>query len=293
MNTNSNIYTIIYTTVVVVIVAAVLAFVSMKLGPSQEANVKAESLRQMMAAAGIESTDNLYSSKNAEVLDLYAANISKAYTVGLDGIQNGELSIDRSNIELVSGLKAQNKIIKDNKAGKDNKDNKTATLPVYVFNSGVCVIPVYGAGLWGPVWGYIAIEPDFTTIHGAYFDHESETPGLGAKIKDEEWFREKFAGKVIAFGKEEPFCLAKNAEAEGADNAVDAITGATMTSKGLNTALNVWFNAYESHFEKLAKETEPEEGQAEDTVAEDIVTEYIVVENTVAENTVAKNIVEE
>ena len=239
MNTNSNAYTVIYTTLVVVVVAAVLAFTAMKLKPSQEANAKAETLRQMMSAAQIKPTDELYATNNAGVLQLYADNIDEAYTIGLDGQKNGALSIEKASIELVDNLKPQNKAIK---AGGE------ATLPVYVFKNGYTVIPVYGAGLWGPVWGYIAFQPDCRTIAGAYFDHESETPGLGAKIKDEAWFREKFIGKTVEWGDTPAFRLEKNAEASGAANAVDAITGATMTSKGLNEALNVWFKAYENHF---------------------------------------------
>ena len=238
MNTNSNAYTVIYTTLVVVVVAALLAFTAMKLKPSQDANAKAETLRQMMSAAQIKPTDELYATKNAEILKIYADNIAEAYTIGLDGKKNGTLGTERAKIELVDNLKPQNKAI---------KDSGQATLPVYVFKSGVSVIPIYGAGLWGPVWGYVAFQPDGRTIAGAYFDHESETPGLGAKIKDEAWFREKFIGKQVAFGEETPFRLAKNAEATGAANAVDAITGATMTSKGLGDALNVWFKAYENH----------------------------------------------
>jgi len=247
MNTNSNAYTVIYTTLVVVVVAAVLAFTAMKLKPSQDANAKAETLRQMMSAAQITSTDELYATKNAGVLQLYADNIEQAYTIGLDGAQNGTLATEKSKIELVDNLKPQDKAIK---AGGEAK------LPVYVFKSGVRVIPVYGAGLWGPIWGYIAFQPDGKTIAGAYFDHDSETPGLGAKIKDEAWFREKFAGRQVAFGSEPLFNLAKNAEATGAANAVDAITGATMTSKGLNDALNVWFKAYEKHFSANPKAEE-------------------------------------
>ena len=238
MNTNSNAYTVIYTTLVVVVVAALLAFTAMKLKPSQDANAKAETLRQMMSAAQIKPTDELYATKNAEILKIYSDNIAEAYTIGLDGKKNGTLGTERAKIELVDNLKPQNKAI---------KDGGQATLPVSVFKSGVSVIPIYGAGLWGPVWGYVAFQPDGRTIAGAYFDHESETPGLGAKIKDEAWFREKFIGKQVAFGEETPFRLAKNAEATGAANAVDAITGATMTSKGLGDALNVWFKAYESH----------------------------------------------
>ena len=239
MNTNSNAYTVIYTTLVVVVVAAILAFTAMKLGPAQSANAKAETLRQMMSAAQIKPTDELYATRNAGILRLYADNIEEAYTIGLDGLKNGELATEEARIELVDKLKPQDKAIK---AGDE------VTLPVYVFRNGTTVIPVYGAGLWGPVWGYVAFQPDRRTIAGVYFDHESETPGLGAKIKDEAWFREKFAGRQVAFGEDPVFNLSKNAESGSAANAVDAITGATMTSKGLNEALNVWFKAYEKHF---------------------------------------------
>lgn len=239
MNTNSNVYTVIYTAVIVVVVAALLAFVAGRLGPAQDANAKAETLRQMMSAAGVKPTGELYSMKNAEILRLYADNISEAYTIGLDGERNGELSVSKDKIELVDKLKPQHKAI---------LAEGEVTLPVYIFKSGVSVIPIYGAGLWGPVWGYIAIQSDAHTIAGAFFDHESETPGLGAKIKDEPWFREKFIGKTVEWGDSPAFRLEKNAEAGGASNAVDAITGATMTSKGLNEALNVWFKAYEKHF---------------------------------------------
>ena len=236
MNTNSNVYTIIYTTLVVVVVAAVLAFTAMKLKPAQNANAKAETLRQMMSAAQIKPTDELYATKNAGVLQLYAENIDRAYTIGLDGQENGKLSTDKASIELVDNLKPQNKAI---------KDGGNATLPVYVFKSGVCVIPVYGAGLWGPIWGYIAFQPDGKTIAGAYFDHESETPGLGAKIKDDPEFRAQFVGKKADFSAEPVFSVLKNA---AQDNQVDAITGATMTSKGLGAAIDTWLAAYKPYF---------------------------------------------
>ena len=168
MNTNSNAYTVIYTTLVVVVVAALLAFTAMKLKPAQSANAKAETLRQMMSAAQVLPTDELYATKNADILQLYADNIQEAYTIGLDGEKNGTLSTEKNNIGLVDNLKLQNKAI---------KDSTEAKLPVYIFKNGTIVIPVYGAGLWGPVWGYVAFQPDCYTIAGAYFDHESEKIG--------------------------------------------------------------------------------------------------------------------
>ena len=220
MNTNSNAYTVIYTTLVVVVVAAVLAFTAMKLKPAQSANAKAETLRQMMSAAQVKPTDELYATKNADILQLYADNIDRAFTVGLDGQQNGELSVSKEKIELVDNLKPQNKAIK---AGGE------VTLPVYVFKSGITVVPVYGAGLWGPVWGYIAFQPDGKTIAGAYFDHESETAGLGAKIKDDPAFQAEFVGEQPDFSQANVFEIVKGgapADPEGkslVDNKIDAM----------------------------------------------------------------------
>ena len=244
MNTNSNVYTVVYTTMVVVVVAAVLAFAAMQFKPRQIANVKAETLSQMMAAAQLGQKEELSAMGNDAVLAKYAENIDKAFTVDLSGKKVRDLSTDVNDIEVIDNLKPQDKNIKAASAN--------AELPVYVFKSGVTVIPIYGAGLWGPVWGYAAFNADGCTIAGAYFDHASETPGLGAKIKDEPWFREKFIGKKADFEGEHIFNLSKNAEESGADNAIDAISGATMTSKGLNEAINVWFAAYKPYFKAAA-----------------------------------------
>ena len=85
MNTNNNIYTVVYTASIGGVVAGILAFMASKLGPAQQANAKAETLRQMMSAAGIKSTDEIYATRNADILQLYADNIQEAYTIGLDG----------------------------------------------------------------------------------------------------------------------------------------------------------------------------------------------------------------
>ena len=69
--------------------------------------------------------------------------------------------------------------------------------------------PIYGAGLWGPIWGYISFEPDNVTMAGAYFDHESETAGLGAKIKDDPTFQAQFVGKAANFADANVVDLAK------------------------------------------------------------------------------------
>lgn len=240
MNTNSNVYTVIYTTLVVVIVAAVLAFAAMKFKPMQEANVKAETLSQMMAAAQLGEKDALSEQGNDAVLKLYSESVEQAFTINLKGQKVRDLSTALENIEVIDNLKPQDRNIK---AASENTE-----IPVYIFKGGITVVPIYGAGLWGPIWGYAAFCSDGCTLAGTYFDHASETPGLGAKIKDEPWFREKFIGKKVDFDSDVLFKLGKNVELGGGDNAVDAISGATMTSKGLGDAINVWFAAYKPYF---------------------------------------------
>lgn len=233
MNTNKNGYTIIYTTLIVVVVAAVLALVSQGLKDKQEANEQADVITQMMTAAGYDVPTG-----NANVLQFYSDNIEKAYT-----FDSGKtLSTEGGSIEIYTPkmLKA---IYRTAKGG-----GEAADLPVFVFKNGRMVIPVYGAGLWGPIWGYIAFEGK--TITGAYFDHESETAGLGARIKDDPEFQARFAGKKV-FVKEgaDPFEIAKAGFHKlDADNGIDAIAGATMTSNGLNDAINLWLGLYKSIF---------------------------------------------
>lgn len=248
MNTNSNVYTIIYTAIIVVVVAAVLSFAAMALKPMQTANVKADTISQIMAAAQIGTKAELSSMGNDAVLTKYSEQIAEAFAVNTAGEKVKDLGVSKSGIELIDNFKPQDLAIK---AGAD------AVLPVYVFKSGITVIPVYGAGLWGPVWGYVALQPDCRTIAGAYFDHASETPGLGAKIKDDPSFQAEFIGKKLNLDDPaNPFDILKGGAPDGNENAVDAITGATMTCNGLNKAIDVWAGAYAGYLKKATTSTE-------------------------------------
>ena len=252
MNTNSNVYTIIYTTVIVVVVAALLAFVSQSLKAKQDANEKAETISQMLTSAQYGTKAELDKLGNEAKLDKYAEEIAEAFVINLEGERVSDLGIARDNIEVYSpkALKRQNYNIK----GGANKTGE-AQIPVFIFKNGRTVVPIYGAGLWGPIWGYISFESDLQTIAGAYFDHESETAGLGAKIKDDPSFQQEFVGEVADFANTNVFDIVKGGapkDAEGKsviDNKIDAISGATMTSQGLDAAIDTWLAAYAKYFQ--------------------------------------------
>lgn len=243
MNTNSNTYTIIYTTLIVVLVAAVLAFVSQSLKSRQEANEKADTMSQILTAAGFATKAELQAAGNTAVLERFAQELDRSFTVGTDGQKVADLEADK--VYSPKELKQQNYNIKDGSA---------AQLPVFIFKNGITVVPVYGAGLWGPVWGYIAFEPGSNVMKGAYFDHESETAGLGAKIKDDPSFQAEFNGESADFNSANVFDIVKGGAPKNpdgtsvADNQIDAITGATMTSNGLDAAIDTWLGAYSAYF---------------------------------------------
>ena len=241
MNTNNNVYTVLYTALIVVVVAALLAFVSQSLKGRQDANEKAETISQMLTAAQFGTKAEFQKLGNAAVLQKYADEIAEAYTVNLAGEKVADLP--QGEVFSPKLLKRQNYNIKGGANATGDPE-----LPVFVFKDGTTVVPIYGAGLWGPVWGYVAFEKGSATIKGAYFDHESETAGLGAKIKDDPAFQASFVGKQAAFDKAPVFQIVKGAEGTLADNQIDAITGATMTSQGLDAAINTWFAAYAKFF---------------------------------------------
>ena len=116
--------------------------------------------------------------------------------------------------------------------------SEDGTLPLFVIDRRISVIPMKGNGLWGPISGYLAIDADGNTLVGANFDHKSETPGLGGEITTEK-FQSQFNGKSIREnGRLVPIEF-------------DAITGATKTSNGVKEMIDNTLEMYKPFFEKL------------------------------------------
>ena len=109
------------------------------------------------------------------------------------------------------------------------------------------VVPVRGMGLWGPIWGYVALDDDKTTIFGAYFNHESETAGLGAEIKDSRAWQDQFRGKkVYSVDGKVVIAVKKKSDVKNPESECDAVTGATLTSDGVSLMLQESFEKYKS-----------------------------------------------
>lgn len=121
---------------------------------------------------------------------------------------------------------------------KQGNASEDGTLPLFVIDRRISVIPMKGNGLWGPISGYLAIDADGSTIVGANFDHKSETPGLGGEIVTEK-FQSQFSGKRI------------REKGQLVPIEFDAITGATKTSNGVKEMIDNTLEMYRPFFEKL------------------------------------------
>ena len=220
MKTNSNSYTIIYSAVIVVIVAFLLAFVFQALKPMQDANVALDKKKQILNSLNIRDLSNEEADAKYKEVVIADEVIDEKGKVVEAGTQGGEKA----------GFKLES---------KDYKAGKLALYICKVNGSRKYVIPVYGMGLWGPISGYIALNEDKATVYGAYFNHESETAGLGAEIKDNVAWQEKFQGKkVFTSGDDKTIALGVEKNVTDPATQVDAVTGATLTSNGLRDMLH-------------------------------------------------------
>ena len=121
-------------------------------------------------------------------------------------------------------------------------------LPVFVANidgATKYILPIYGNGLWGPLWGYISLNEDKNTVYGTVFDHKGETPGLGAEITTPH-FQTQFEGKMIFDNSQLVSILVKKGGGATGAHEVDAISGGTITSKGVETMIKNYLTCYES-----------------------------------------------
>ncbi len=235
MNKQSNTYTIIYIIVLVVVVGTALAATSLALRPRQQENINADKMAQILAAAMI-------SPEKGNVVADFDRYITSQFVVDERG-------------EKLDNVKAFDvDVASQSKLAPDRRE-----LPVYVCTtadgSQKYILPVYGAGLWGPIWGYVAFDADGSTIYGAYFAHQGETPGLGAEI-EKPAFSNQFAGKqVFKDGRFRPIAVVKAGQAplDGEDY-VDGISGGTITSKGVGAMLDNCLTPYKKFLQNLSQE---------------------------------------
>ena len=221
----SNTYVFIYSVILVVVVASVLSFTAYVLKDRQDANVRNEKMQNILATIGVDSdarsAQELYEKYITESFIITPNGATVPYIVVEDGRAFDTLRAFDLDLRTVYSLPA-------------NERN----LPVFIAQTEeqeLIVIPLRGRGLWGPIWGYVSLKEDYNTVYGVVFDHQSETPGLGAEINTDS-FMDKFEGKRIFndSGEFVSISVIKGTVSPDNPHAVDGISGGTITCNGVD-----------------------------------------------------------
>ena len=230
---NSNSYTIVFSIILVVVVGAALAAVAVGLKPIQDANGVIKKKMGILEALSIECTR-----ENAN--ELYDQYIVEEECIVLDSkgqpTEGTAFDIDIQKEFRDKTLPAEGR-----------------HYPLYVADidgEKVYVIPMVGKGLWGPIWGNVAIKSDKASIYGAKFDHKGETPGLGAEI-NKSFFYDQFKSEAISQGGTYKKITIVKDGSGSQPGKVDGITGGTITSKGVEEMLDRTLQVYVTYFATL------------------------------------------
>ena len=235
MNKNSNTYQILYAAIMVVLVGVVLAVVYMSLKPLQDENIANDKRKQILSALHVVPADD------SQVKETYEKYVVQDLLIGKDGTMvdsSANVAFD-VNMKANAKLSAEDRLLPVFKCKVDNGSIKY-------------VLPAYGAGLWGPIWGYVAVDSDGNNVYGANFSHESETPGLGARIAEQP-FQDSFVGKHMFVEGEfrNVEVVKKGQKPQNGGEYVDALTGATITSRGVSDMLKACLAPYEPFLKSL------------------------------------------
>lgn len=229
----SNKYIMIFSVVMVVSVAILLSLVAMVLQPRQQKNVEVEKKMQILASMNV-------SSEKSTAEELYDKYIRESFVINTEGKKFD--GVDAFTVT----LRAEQK-----------KPLAEQYLPVFVAvadnGDTLRIFPLEGKGLWGPIWGYVSLKEDLSTIAGVTFDHKGETPGLGAEINTttfESQFHDKSLFENGAFVSVK---VVKGGARPGNPHEVDAVSGGTITSKGLEAMLRDGLVKYEKYLSQNRK----------------------------------------
>ncbi len=230
-------FVLVFAAVVCVTCSLLLSVAASTLKEKQDYNVELDRKLNVLKAFGVSGNEGTRIAAE-DVERYFRENITELMLDGESGLPIEGLASDKADKTKVA---------------------EGALLPLYQWKEAGSVtkvaFPVSGKGLWSTIYGYLALEKDLATIAGVTFYRHGETPGLGGEV-EKDWFQANFKGKRV-FSSEArlPFEVVKGSVADrypsGNDHAVDGISGATLTGKGVTTFLNRDLDRYEKYFKSI------------------------------------------
>ena len=221
MNRASNVYTVVYASVMVLLVAVVLAFTSQSLRSFQKKNEDNDKRQQILRSINVSVPANEAEAKYNEL-------IKESFLVN----ENGE----KVEGDAFSATPEQHPVFVASVDGKTKY-----------------IMALSGAGLWGPLWGYLSVDDNRNTIYGTDFSHQGETPGLGAEIAKPQFSNEFKGKKLFVNGEFKSVAIVKPGKSVAGQDYVDGISGGTITSQGVDHML---FNSLSGYVKFLTSQNQ-------------------------------------
>ncbi|AYN66948.1 Na(+)-translocating NADH-quinone reductase subunit C [Euzebyella marina] len=245
INTDKNVYTVVFAAVMVIVVGSLLAFMASGLKSRIQENERFEKQQNILYAMGVNENQD-EGSVSFVPTDKVEAEFSKYIKEQI--VIEGD-DIVKDNEAYLIDMKKQLALY---------KKGETPKLPLFIGEKDgkkSYIIPMYGKGLWDAIWGFISLDEQMN-VQGVYFDHKGETPGLGANIK-QRYFMDDFTGESIldgtryagisvAKGNNDPLNETKD------DNEVDALAGATITGNGVSAMIKESVNLYKDYLQTIS-----------------------------------------
>ena len=247
----SKLYSVVFVLIITVFWGFVLSFAATSLREPQQANEALNMRTNILLALGLTQRDQ----------DLDADELTRIYEESVTSFlvdSEGTLIKDDDGKTIpADGVDLEEEL--------DNPDRSAWRLPVFVGvkdgGASVYAIPVFGKGLWSTLYGYLALSDDLDTVQGITFYKHGETAGLGAEI-EQAWFQDNFVGKKVFDGNELRSIRVVKGKVDDvysnpADHtyAVDGISGASMTGRGVTNLLDEKLTIYEPYIRRVRAET--------------------------------------
>ena len=234
-----------------VVCSVIVSTAAVVLKPAQEFNQALDRKRNILAAAGMleegRSVDELFAQAETRVVDLRTGKFTDA--VEADSYDQRRGAKDPATSDKLSGAEDPAKILR-----------KEHYALVYLFKDSQgtidrIVLPVHGYGLWGQLYGFIALDSDAQTVAGLGFYEHKETPGLGGEVDNPRW-KALWPGKqVYRDGKVEIEVIKGTVNPDSADAIyeIDGLAGATLTTRGVSNLVRYWLgeNGFEPFLANL------------------------------------------
>lgn len=246
MHSTKYIYTFVF--IMTTLVALILAGMFTALKPIHDKNVALYNKRAIIAAIDSKLESKVADLSDEQVQEIFNTNITQQV---ID--TKGNL-LNESQIQSMGAGAASAEEIDMAKQRKKPESERILPLYTYTTDGGekYYIISARGSGLWDAIWGNIALESDLNTIAGVSFDHQQETPGLGAEIKENESWKKQYIGKQFYDNNGNLVSIdAVKGGAKDPLHQVDAISGATITSDGVDAMLKTYMKLYQPYLEKL------------------------------------------